>query len=88
MSSCLIHYILKLTSFEIDFSKELIAWVKTESYALLDVNLFPRPFVTLPIPVNMVCGLHAELVFNYSASPAFKSNCRESWEGPSGLSLG
>ncbi|KIM64995.1 hypothetical protein SCLCIDRAFT_113779 [Scleroderma citrinum Foug A] len=40
-------------SYLIDFSKELIAWVKTESYALLDVNLFPRPFVTLPIPVNM-----------------------------------
>jgi len=31
-------------SYLIDFSKELIAWVKAEKYSLLDVNLFPKPF--------------------------------------------
>ncbi|KAJ7178500.1 histone deacetylase complex protein [Mycena crocata] len=30
-------------SYLIDFSKELVAWVKTEGYSLLDVNLFPKP---------------------------------------------
>ncbi|KAL4078462.1 hypothetical protein V8B97DRAFT_1865803 [Scleroderma yunnanense] len=39
-------------SYLIDFSKQLIAWVKAENYALLDVNLFPRPFVTTPLPIN------------------------------------
>lgn len=29
---------------QIDFSKELIAWVKSENFALVDVNLFPKPF--------------------------------------------
>ncbi|KAH7888763.1 histone deacetylase clr3 [Phlebopus sp. FC_14] len=37
-------------SYLIDFSKELIAWVKRENYALLDVNLFPRPFVASALP--------------------------------------
>src|ERR1700722_8492906 len=32
---------------KIDFSKELVSWVKTEKYSLLDVNLFPRPFAHL-----------------------------------------
>ncbi|KAK7057123.1 histone deacetylase clr3 [Favolaschia claudopus] len=27
----------------IDFSKELVTWVKAEKYSLLDVNLFPKP---------------------------------------------
>ncbi|KAJ7251506.1 hypothetical protein B0H12DRAFT_1119273 [Mycena haematopus] len=30
-------------SYLIDFSKELVNWVKTEGYSLLDVNLFPKP---------------------------------------------
>ncbi|KAJ7462383.1 histone deacetylase complex protein [Mycena galericulata] len=30
-------------SYLIDFSKELVAWVKSEGYSLLDVNLFPKP---------------------------------------------
>ncbi|KAJ7783256.1 histone deacetylase complex protein [Mycena metata] len=30
-------------SYLIDSSKELINWVKTEGYSLLDVNLFPKP---------------------------------------------
>jgi len=30
-------------SYLIDFSKELIAWVKSAGYALLDANLFPKP---------------------------------------------
>ncbi|KAH9930390.1 histone deacetylase complex protein [Amylocystis lapponica] len=32
-------------SYLVDFSKELITWVKSIGYALLDVNVFPRPFV-------------------------------------------
>ncbi|KAF7376214.1 Histone deacetylase complex protein [Mycena sanguinolenta] len=30
-------------SYLIDFSKELVNWVKAEGYSLLDVNLFPKP---------------------------------------------
>ncbi|KAJ7770150.1 histone deacetylase complex protein [Mycena maculata] len=30
-------------SYLIDFSKELVDWVKTDGYSLLDVNLFPKP---------------------------------------------
>ncbi|KAJ6593976.1 histone deacetylase complex protein [Mycena capillaripes] len=30
-------------SYLIDFSKELVNWVKTEGFSLLDVNLFPKP---------------------------------------------
>ncbi|KAF8161152.1 histone deacetylase complex protein [Crassisporium funariophilum] len=30
-------------SYLIDFSKELIAWVKNQGYSLLDANLFPKP---------------------------------------------
>ncbi|KAI0930403.1 hypothetical protein AcV5_007127 [Taiwanofungus camphoratus] len=31
-------------SYLVDFSKELINWVKDAGYALLDVNVFPKPF--------------------------------------------
>ncbi|KAI3618931.1 histone deacetylase clr3 [Moniliophthora roreri] len=31
-------------SYLIDFSKELVAWIKKEGYSLLDVNIFPKPF--------------------------------------------
>jgi len=30
-------------SYLVDFSKSIIQWVKGEGYALLDVNLFPKP---------------------------------------------
>ncbi|KAF9268927.1 histone deacetylase complex protein [Marasmius fiardii PR-910] len=30
-------------SYLLDFSKELITWVKSEGYSLLDINLFPKP---------------------------------------------
>ncbi|KAJ3559715.1 hypothetical protein NM688_g166 [Phlebia brevispora] len=33
-------------SYMVDFSKELISWVKKCKYALLDVNVFPKPFAT------------------------------------------
>ncbi|KAF7792303.1 hypothetical protein EIP86_003339 [Pleurotus ostreatoroseus] len=33
-------------SYLIDFSKQLINWVKKSEYALLDVNVFPKPFAT------------------------------------------
>jgi histone deacetylase 6 len=33
-------------SYLIDFSKELISWIGTEKYSLLDINLFPRPSAT------------------------------------------
>ncbi|KAJ8587474.1 histone deacetylase clr3, partial [Rhizopogon salebrosus TDB-379] len=36
-------------SYLIDFSKELISWVRKENYALLDVNVFPRPYAS-PLP--------------------------------------
>lgn len=39
---------------QIDFSKDLIAWVKSEKYALVDVNLFPRPFATQPLATSLV----------------------------------
>jgi len=31
-------------SYLVDFSKDLICWVKVENYSLLDINMFPRPF--------------------------------------------
>jgi histone deacetylase 6 len=37
---------------QIDFSKELISWVRKENYALLDVNVFPRPYAS-PLPVRV-----------------------------------
>ena len=39
---------------QIDFSKDLIAWVKSENYALVDVNLFPRPFAASALPTALV----------------------------------
>lgn len=39
---------------QIDFSKELIAWVTSENYALVDVNLFPRPFAASVLPTLLV----------------------------------
>ncbi|KAH7927131.1 Arginase/deacetylase [Leucogyrophana mollusca] len=36
-------------SYLIDFSKELIGWIQGERYALLDINLFPRPFASTPL---------------------------------------
>jgi hypothetical protein len=39
-----------LITVQIDFSKELVNWVKTEGYSLLDVNLFPKPS-DQPFPV-------------------------------------
>lgn len=32
-----------LNLLQVDFSKSIIEWVKGEGYALLDVNLFPKP---------------------------------------------
>ncbi|KAF8070511.1 histone deacetylase complex protein [Lyophyllum atratum] len=32
-------------SYLLDFSKELVAWIKKEGYSLLDANLFPKPAV-------------------------------------------
>jgi hypothetical protein len=29
---------------KVDFSKDLIRWIKAENYSLLDINMFPRPF--------------------------------------------
>ncbi|KAN0091071.1 hypothetical protein V8E55_004637 [Tylopilus felleus] len=40
-------------SYLIDFSKDLIAWVKSENYALVDVNLFPRPFAASALPTAL-----------------------------------
>ncbi|KIM40068.1 hypothetical protein M413DRAFT_446225 [Hebeloma cylindrosporum] len=34
-------------SYLIDFSKELVAWVRKEGYALLDANLYPKPSTTV-----------------------------------------
>lgn len=39
---------------QIDFSKDLIAWVKSENYALVDINLFPRPFAASALPTSLV----------------------------------
>jgi len=40
--------IFQLTVLQIDFSKELISWVKREGFSLLDANLFPKS-------INTVC---------------------------------
>jgi len=40
-------------SYLIDFSKDLIAWVTSENYALVDVNLFPRPFAASALPTAL-----------------------------------
>ena len=31
---------------QVDFSKQLIGWVKEQKYALLDVNVYPKAFQT------------------------------------------
>lgn len=52
--SCKYHLFLsisQLTVLQIDFSKELIAWVKNEGFSLLDANLFPKPAV-VPLTVS------------------------------------
>jgi histone deacetylase 6 len=36
-------------SYLIDFSKELVAWVRKEGYALLDANLYPKPSTTIQL---------------------------------------
>ncbi|KAF8973205.1 histone deacetylase complex protein [Flammula alnicola] len=35
-------------SYLIDFSKELVAWVRDEGYSLLDANLYPKPATIVP----------------------------------------
>ena len=39
---------------KIDFSKELITWVKKSGYALLDVNVFPKPFATSKVTTSVL----------------------------------
>jgi histone deacetylase 6 len=34
-------------SYLLDFTKELLRWISGEGYALLDVNLFPKPFAAV-----------------------------------------
>ena len=43
MLSHILLFILKSRE-KVDFSKDLICWVKAENYSLLDINMFPRPF--------------------------------------------
>lgn len=40
---------------QLDFSKEMVAWVKSEGYSLLDINLFPKP--TLAVTTSKVKSL-------------------------------
>lgn len=54
--SCRPHVFLQnfqLTVLQIDLSKELIAWVKSEGFSLLDANLFPKP-TDVPLSVSRV----------------------------------
>ncbi|KAJ6625570.1 histone deacetylase complex protein [Mycena sp. CBHHK59/15] len=42
-------------SYLIDFSKDLVAWVKAEGYSLVDVNLFPKPLdQPFPRPKSLI----------------------------------
>ncbi|KAF5393270.1 hypothetical protein D9757_000628 [Collybiopsis confluens] len=34
-------------SYLLDFSKELMRWINAEGYALIDVNLYPKPFTSV-----------------------------------------
>jgi histone deacetylase 6 len=49
-----------LIALQIDFSKELVAWVRKEGYALLDANLYPKPSTTIQLvggfPVLYTCS--------------------------------
>jgi len=42
-----------LIAVQIDFSKELVAWVRKEEYALLDANLYPKPSTTIQLVGNL-----------------------------------
>ncbi|KAF4621405.1 hypothetical protein D9613_000736 [Agrocybe pediades] len=39
-------------SYMLDVSKQLVGWVKSEGYALLDANLFPKPTNITPLPTR------------------------------------
>ncbi|KAF9475778.1 histone deacetylase complex protein [Pholiota conissans] len=36
-------------SYLIDFSKQLVSWIKEEGYSLLDANLYPKPAKIIPV---------------------------------------
>lgn len=72
---------------QIDFSKDLIAWVKKENYALVDVNLFPRPFVVSALPTSLVRSTRwhsTELSLSFLASESGRKPSQRS----SGIHLG
>lgn len=49
-------------SVQIDFSKELVGWVKSEGYSLLDANLYPKPAVA----PNLVSFLSLVYLFYFN----------------------
>jgi len=49
-------------SYLVDFSKQLIAWVKGEGYSLLDINLFPMPFASLSTRSKMSDAVGKEIM--------------------------
>lgn len=55
-------HILKISSsdsnFQIDFSKQLVGWVKSEGYSLLDANLYPKPAVATNLVGPSFFGVH------------------------------
>jgi len=54
-----------LQSVKIDFSKDLITWVKNSGYSLVDVNLYPKPS-DLPLPVML--WVHFRMAVSYQAN--------------------
>jgi len=48
------YFDLLLIAVQIDFSKELVAWVRKEGYALLDANLYPKPSTS----IQLVSGVY------------------------------
>ena len=76
-----------LSLLQIDFSKDLIAWVKSENYALVDINLFPRPFATSALPTLLVRSTRrysTELNLSFTAT----KSCRKSRQRPFNIRLG
>ncbi|KAH7913895.1 histone deacetylase clr3 [Hygrophoropsis aurantiaca] len=49
-------------SYLIDFSKELIGWIHSEHYSLLDINLFPRPFARVALRGGSAENLQRDLL--------------------------
>lgn len=60
-------------SAQVDVSKSIIPWITNQGYALLDVNLYPKPFLSklnMKVGCNLPSLAHSiDLVFSQRRFP-------------------